>query len=466
MYYLAVFCASFLVVVFLYLARNVFYSMAIATVRLLDVMLDSDLDENLQHTILLKRVPTALIKLLLFIAVLILSFSIAFFPPLAYVGFDFSEFQLLDSHSWKFILALLLGGGAPMILLRYRKKGEAYSEMSTLLHELILDNYNVHQFLFKKKQDRTPLEKSNEFFVIISGLARSGTTAITTLLYESQKFHSPTYASMPFLLSPKLWSRFYKPKSSNLTERVHGDKVLFGYDTIEAFEEYFFKAFLKDNYISEEDIKKHSITDRIFSDYLTFQNSFRVKEDTIYLAKNNNLILRYESFRLLNKSFLTIFMFRNPIEHAYSLLKQHQQFNKLQEKDPFVLKYMNWLGHFEFGQGHRPFDLNKETNNYSKNSIEYWLSLWIDYYTELLRILEADDNVILIQYNDFLKDPEAVFELIQKEIKQKLKVDKIIKLKNTNKYQGIVDSEVEKRAMAIFKVLKNKKRAISSKEIK
>lgn len=434
--------------------------MAIATVRLLDTMLDSDLDEDLQQARLLKRVPTALIKLFLFIAVLIVSFSIAFLPSLAFAGFDFSKFQLLDSHSWKFIFALLLGSFAPVLLLKIRKKENAYSEMSALLHELVLDNYNVHRFLFKKKQDRTGLEHSNEFFVVISGLARSGTTAVTTLLYDSKKFHSPTYANMPFLLSPKLWRRFYKPKKLKLKERVHGDKVLFGYDTIEAFEEYFFKAFLKDNYIQSEYIKKHTISDTIFSDYLTFQNSFRVKDSTLYLAKNNNLILRYESLRKLNKAFLVIFMFRNPINHAYSLLKQHQQFNKFQEEDSFVLKYMNWLGHFEFGQGHRPFKLNKEINSYSKDSIEYWLCLWIDYYTELLRLIVADENVMLIQYNDFLKQPEAVFELIQKEINQELSVEEIIKFKNTNAYQGIVDSEVEKRAMEVFEKLKNKKRAI------
>ena len=50
------------------------------------------------------------------------------------------------------------------------------------------------------------------------------------------------------------------------------------------------------------------------------------------------------------------------------LLKQHIHFSKLQKKNDFVRRYMNYLGHFEFGLNHRywykpiKFEENKKSN--------------------------------------------------------------------------------------------------------
>ena len=48
-------------------------------------------------------------------------------------------------------------------------------------------------------------------------------------------------------------------------------------------------------------------------------------------------------------------MVREPISHSISLLNQHLNFLEIQKKDPFVLEYMNSLGHFEFGLNTKPF---------------------------------------------------------------------------------------------------------------
>ena len=82
------------------------------------------------------------------------------------------------------------------------------------------------------------------------------------------------------------------------------------------------------------------------------------KSKNNYLSKNNNFILRYKSIRKLNNCFIMVILFRSPLEHANSLLNQHKKFCKIQKKDPFILEYMNWLGHHEFGLNQKQFSFN------------------------------------------------------------------------------------------------------------
>ena len=47
----------------------------------------------------------------------------------------------------------------------------------------------------------------NGHHVFVSGLARSGSTILTRLLYESELFRSLSYRDMPFVLMPKMWNK-------------------------------------------------------------------------------------------------------------------------------------------------------------------------------------------------------------------------------------------------------------------
>ena len=69
-----------------------------------------------------------------------------------------------------------------------------------------------------------------------------------------------------------------------------------------------------------------------------------------------------------------IIPFRNPIQHAYSLLNQHKRFCILQKKNKFILEYMNLLGHYEFGLEHKSW--NKSTNYNNFDDLNYWLEQW------------------------------------------------------------------------------------------
>jgi hypothetical protein len=305
----------------------------------------------------------------------------------------------------------MLIGSFSLLLVKNSKKID-YSYWSELLHTIILDNYNLGKYLFNKEIKKIDAEKSkNSSFLIITGLARSGTTALTKLLYDANIFHSINYANMPFLMAPNLWKKVYHPKEVKERERAHGDKVFFSENSIEALEEYFFKAFMDDAFIHEDSLSKHEIDLNLFKNYLAYQKLFKTNQtdNTTYLAKNNNFILRYESMRKLDKDFNMVVVFRNPLDHAGSLLSQHHNFIVKQMDDPFSLTYMNWLGHYEFGLNQKYFHLGNEKawEDFEKDSINFWLAIWINYYNYLLEFLD-DPKLFLVHYDDLAKTPSEL----------------------------------------------------------
>jgi hypothetical protein len=109
-----------------------------------------------------------------------------------------------------------------------------------------------------------------------------------------------------------------------------------------------------------------------------------------------------------------IILFREPLAHASSLLKLHKSFSATQEVDPFALDYFNFLGHHEFGLGHKPFLLTEsfisEREKFDKDSIDYWVRVWINYYEYLLQQYEKD--MLLISFEDLIRNPRKVYEAV------------------------------------------------------
>ena len=80
-----------------------------------------------------------------------------------------------------------------------------------------------------------------------------------------------------------------------------------------------------------------------------------------YLSKNNQNIRRVELISKIFPNSKILIPFRNPIQHAYSLLSQHKRFIEDSKKDKFVSHYMKWIGHTEFGPNYIPIN-NKNLN--------------------------------------------------------------------------------------------------------
>jgi hypothetical protein len=410
--------------------RKQFFSTVEATLGLSNAVL-SDEEDQLKQKNLIRALKNLLLSLGITLGIILIIILFITLPIWLFSIFSHLRFEDIDKSSFLFILSFSIGTVFPF-LLKKKTTVDGYSEVSILLHKIILNNYFLSKTLLsldKYFKKGIKLEDKSEF-LIISGLARAGTTSLTDQLFKTGSFSSLDYSNMPFLLAPNLWKKIYNPKNVELKERKHGDKMLMGLNTVEALEEHFFKVHLNDNYVSDNYLNMHHIDQAMHDKYVKYQSLVRKDANSMYLSKNNNFILRYTSLRKLNSFFKIVFLFRKPIDHAYSLLNQHLRFAQLQDNNDFVLTYMNWLGHYEFGLNQKIFNFTgKEVIvPYDKEDINYWLKIWLNYYSFLLT-LEIKD-IILIEYEDYLNKPKEVLQLIGSKINIDLELSNIIPFKN------------------------------------
>ena len=356
---------------------------------------------------------------------------------------------LLDSifnSSWV-LISVSIGSVVPFIL--KKKSTSAYSELSQLFHRLVLDNYHIGRKLLASQIKNVGTEASFKGAysrVLISGLARSGTTALTKELAKRGPFASLDYSNMPVLLAPRLWAKVYKPRKKNeSSERAHGDGIKVGLASVEALEEYFFKVLKNDAYITEDGLLEHRLTPEENDLYRRYQNS--IAREEIYLAKNNNALLRLKSLLQLNSDLAVFMLIRQPLQHAHSLMVQHEGFCDQQKKDPFVREYMDWLGHHEFGEGERPFIFNgKGGQSEQVKDLNYWLERWVNYYSQI----EIQDNLFLIRYEDFLQNPKGVLNLFQSKLSITLNYNEIKVFNKNDKHVDATNHELLSQANAIY----------------
>ena len=384
-----------------------FHQLALKSVGLLDTLLDPNEGEEK-----IQKLQTKIIQAISTLLVFIILCIVVFIPTwlLAEVTAQPNLFDItapLESH-WDMYL---IGSVLPFVVLKFLPKKSDYSSLSQLLHRLILNHYHLGGWMLKK-QISTIGEGVQPRALLITGLARAGTTALTKTLAKSSSFKSLDYSNMPFLLYPRFWSKIYKPSKKENKERAHKDGVNVGFASVEALEEYFFKQQLKDSYILPNELITHSVSDEVLDYYQKYQSS--IAQSDVYLAKNNNQLLRLNSI-LKNPNQEVVVLFRNPSQHAYSLLKQHQLFCDQQNKDPFVLEYMNWLGHHEFGLGQKPFAFSENNKNYNPQQLEFWVSRWIGYYEHALKYAEHE-KVCFVPYELFLNQPQLVTSYITSKL--------------------------------------------------
>lgn len=430
-----------------------FFNLATSAVKQLDIILDRSISEKDKDKLLLKNLFQLLfyfsINLALFISLLMIGMA----PILLYIFFY--PYQAIDYNSLYFYASLSLGS----LIIFIQQKRSDYSYWSRLLHTVILDNYNLAKFFLKlelRRNQETNVD-NNKPYVLVTGLARAGTTALVNLLYDDDIFHSIKYSNLPFLMAPRFWSKIYNPRQTKEKERAHKDGLSFHENSIEAFEEYFFKIFLNDDYIHRKYLIKHNISDKVYRYYLSYQALFKNK-DTIYLAKNNNLALRFKSLRKLDNQFKVILIFRNPIEHAISLMKQHKHYTVLQSKNKFTLNYMNWLGHHEFGLNHKRFHLskNKIDSKFNTNSLNYWLELWINYHNYIMKFIN-DENLCLVHQSDLLYNPVELKNVLSVFLSINLKISQNSSIlpQRSNIDNHNIDSKLIYQANELYQSLLN-----------
>tara|TARA_B100000686_G_C16788004_1_gene976559 strand:- start:2463 stop:3425 length:963 start_codon:yes stop_codon:yes gene_type:complete len=262
-----------------------------------------------------------------------------------------------------------------------------YSFLQKQLHSIVLSNnffkkfsYFLEKSIYEKKIKNY---NKNAEHIFITGMPRSGTTIILNFLYKIKDFASLTYADMPFVLSPNLWSIFNRNVKIKYEERLHGDGISFSIQSPEAFEEVFWKTFGNDEFL------------QLYREYVSLI-LHKYQKDR-YLCKNN---YNYKRIELLNAIFpqsKILVPFRDPLQTSFSLLLQNNRFKSMQSKDEFIWKYMNWLGHYEFGLGHKSWHSSRSFDD--PVDINYWLEQWLLFYENFLKNHKKYKNVVILNYD-------------------------------------------------------------------
>ena len=172
----------------------------------------------------------------------------------------------------------------------------SYTWLEQKLHQIALSSQFMREvtFDFENTNMSTLNELDNHIF--ITGLARAGTTILLNALYKSNIFASLSYADMPFVLAPNLWSKIsFKEKDLELKERAHGDGIKVSTESPEAFEEVFWKTFAEEEYGELED-KFRVYVGNIVKKYKKDKNA-----KPVILMGYYNMIFQYGDDNFLNK---------------------------------------------------------------------------------------------------------------------------------------------------------------------
>ncbi len=337
--------------------------------------------------------------------------------PFAILGLVWSGgFEALCSFllDWRVILGLsLLSAIYVWIRVRFRRSTEApaerggsekYDAAAKLLHYMALGSPVLPEMLHDIERTmhlKGATDATAGAHVFVTGLARAGTTMLFRELHETGQFATLTYADMPFVLAPNLWAQVARSKDpGDMHERAHGDGILINAESPEAFDEVYWRVMDEKAYIRSDRLLPHRPDEEIvrgFTDYMALILKRRGKAR--YLSKNNNNILRLLTLVKAYPNAVFLVPVREPLQHAASLLRQHQRFSN---SDAFTADYMRWLGHHEFGRTHLPFAFSGRPDG-DPETLDYWLRIWIAAHLTILKI--DAPNLHVLEPNVLLASP-------------------------------------------------------------
>lgn len=282
--------------------------------------------------------------------------------------------------------------------------------------------------------------------IYVTGLARSGTTILLEKLAEQNDLVSFRYKDFPFVHIPIWWENFLKragSSSGEKVERAHKDRIKITPNSPEAIEEILWMSFYKDihNIAENNLLDQQNINDNFIDFYKnTIKKVLLSRGGNRYLAKNNYTVSRIKMLKNIFPDGKFVIAVRNPTDTIASLIKQHKLFCDVEKIDKKVLRYMQNLGHFEFGLDRRPINFGdtKKTMEIQKllddenilGYAKYWAVIY-SYVIKLIKDSSVNRNIILIDYDTFCANPSTTLKKIYKHCELDIKESKLIEQANT-----------------------------------
>jgi len=303
-----------------------------------------------------------------------------------------------------------------------------YTRLDRLLHRsafssggLQVSLADVEDKVFRKQLSRIEIERP----VFVTALPRAGTTILLNLLHQTGLFVSHTYRSMPFVLCPVFWHRFssrLRSRDDHQMERAHGDGIAISIDSPEAFEEIIWGHFWPSHY------REHSIEPwghRTHPEFVGFLKNHIRKllyladpdKELRYVSKNNLNIARLSYIGSIFPDAAIVVPFRDPLQHASSLLKQHLGFLQAHKEDKFTREYMRGIGHRDFGDNFLPVNFDNWLHANSRadaTKLAFWVEYWVATYRSILR--NVGKSVHLISFDQLTHHPKIVLRGLSEKL--------------------------------------------------
>jgi hypothetical protein len=289
--------------------------------------------------------------------------------------------------------------------------------LSSLLHNLS----EMETFALGKRLYGLPINRP----VFITGLARSGTTILLTLLSQADHVATHRYRDFPFLSIPVIWNWFQSRTSIKDTpvERPHGDRIHITKESPEAFEEPLWQLFFPWTHdptrchVLDSDAKTEEFT-AFFCDHI--RKMLFIRNAQRYVSKGNYNVARITLLAQLLPDARFIIPIRAPLTQVRSLVKQHQRFSQYSVADKRIPHYLAAAGHYEFGPQRCPMNLDLQRIGWIeqawRNGEEYrgYARQWAEVYRYVDRLRQKDEalanRILILRYEDLCACPAEKIE--------------------------------------------------------
>ena len=257
--------------------------------------------------------------------------------------------------------------------------------------------------------------------VFITSLPRAGTTLLLELLSGLDSFAAHTYRQMPFVLTPLVWNAVSRrfQTAPVVLDRAHGDGMTVGFDTAEAFEEVVWRAFWPEKYLADRIVPWRADDTDAEAEFEPFLKNHMRKLIALrangagaqvrYVSKNNANIARIPKITRLFPDAVILVPFRQPLEQVGSMLRQHRRFERIHAQEAFTRRYMEDIGHFDFGANFRPLDFGgwlDRAGERAAHSADFWLEYWCAAFEHVLS--QPGAQLVFVSYEQCCAQPAAV----------------------------------------------------------
>jgi hypothetical protein len=258
--------------------------------------------------------------------------------------------------------------------------------------------------------------------VFVTGLARSGTTMVLTLLAQADGVATHRYRDFPFLCVPLAWNWLQDRLGGDgeqAVERPHRDRIRITKESPDAFEEPIWQEFFPWVHDAARchvmgAATSHPEFEAFFASHL--RKILWLRGGRRYVSKGNYNLARIEYLARLFPTARFVVPVRAPLAHVGSLVEQHALFCRYAQGDARVPRYLAAAGHYEFGPQRRPVNFDPlrvgeiEAAWREGDDERGYARQWAQAYAHVDRLrgdAAIGERILVLRFEDFCAQPEA-----------------------------------------------------------